>query len=385
MIFNLCLSSYLLSLLFDFLGWVEDAKNNLEVNAEELNELVFSLWAAYLQKINIAFVKKPTLSRKPGFRDFQVRLFNRRRVLSTKKILDYKNEALKEPEKKAEEQIDYDGDSTESRRRRSKAKRSFLESVASSFSEFDESSTSYLSSSAVSDIDSDDESVSDWTDENNTEIQETHLRILSRSTIFKNTKNVSYKMDIPRKKLVFSIFCLAVLLLENNTYTLSDLIRFAKSGVLSYDTCSQHIPQVIKIKSLFDLTKLTGLNPKSNSDQLLYHLVLRKYMSQLGSMLNLNSARFGNIKSLIKRYLKEFSLPKYMAKMLERSFGQSGLLDMDMTFYDRKEHYAGKIDNVKPLISSDLRAVALILLALKYCYGLDDVSEYFPRNNQAGM
>ena len=68
--------------------------------------------------------------------------------------------------------------------------------------------------------------------------------------------------------------------------------------------------------------------------------------------------------------------------MLKRSLGHCDQL-YNLTFifekYQIRKNY--KEENANPVIASDVRAIALILFALKYLYGLDDVSEYHARND----
>ena len=99
-------------------------------------------------------------------------------------------------------------------------------------------------------------------------------------------------------------------------------------------------------------------------------------------MLQLNQVDFGQLDCVLKQYLKEFSLPKYLAKMLKRSLGNCDqLYDLAFKFEKYqipKKNY--KEENANPVLASDIRAVALILFSLKYLYGIDDMSEYHKRN-----
>ena len=99
-------------------------------------------------------------------------------------------------------------------------------------------------------------------------------------------------------------------------------------------------------------------------------------------MLQLNQVDFGQLDCVLKRYLKEFSLPKYLAKMLKRSLGNCDQLYNLAFQFEKyqipKKNY--KEENANPVLASDIRAVALILFSLKYLYGIDDMSEYHNRN-----
>ena len=84
-------------------------------------------------------------------------------------------------------------------------------------------------------------------------------------------------------------------------------------------------------------------------------------------MLQLNQVDFGQLDCVLKKYLKEFSLPKYLAKMLKRSLGNCDqLYDLAFKFEKYqipKKNY--KEENANPVLASDIRAVALILFSLK--------------------
>jgi len=357
-------------------GWVQDAINELGVDPE-LEKIVFALWARYLTKIEMAFVKKPTLSRNPGFRDMQVKITNRKKLVTPTKLGNFIRK-LKEPGALLQlEEVDYSEESADIRRKRQKAKRKYLDSIASSFSETESvMSTSYASS--ISETDDYDETSDDHMDENDPEIEKNHMFVLSRCTDPKLTLNQKKSPEVIRRKVVFAIFSLGMLLLENNTYSLCDLIRYAKFGVIMYDGSSQHVPPCMKIKDNYDLAKHTGISSHLSP---LDHLMQRRMMARLGSLLQLNQVNFGQLDCIVRRYLKDFSLPKYLAKMLQRSLGNcEQLYNLEFSFekYQNKKHY--KEENANPVIASDIRAVALILFSLKDLYGLDDASEYHKRN-----
>ena len=111
-------------------------------------------------------------------------------------------------------------------------------------------------------------------------------------------------------------------------------------------------------------------------------IFLWNYFDFIGSLLQLNQVDFGELDCVLKRYLKEFSLPKYLAKMLKRSLGNCDQLYNLAFKFEKyqipKKNY--KEENANPVLASDIRAVALILFSLKFLYGIDDMSEYHNRN-----
>ena len=262
-------------------GWIQDAINELGVGVE-LENIVFALWVQYLAKIELAFVKKPTLSKKPGFRDTQVKITQRKKLLTPTKIGNFVRK-LKDPSHSNQrEEIDYySEESAEIRRKRNKAKRKFLESIASNISSKsgDESVMSASNISSMSEPDSMDESLDETINENDPDVEESHMHVLSRCTSPKISIGVKKSPEVVRKKAVFAIFCLGVLLMDDNKYSLCDLIRFAKNGVISYDTSSQHVPPVVKLKENFDLAQHTGLWSHLSP---LDHLRQRRCMGRIG-------------------------------------------------------------------------------------------------------
>ena len=370
--------------VFSFIlkGWARDALNELEVD-ESLNELVLNLWAQYLSKTKQAFVKpgkSPILGMNPNFRDFQVEITGRKRLISPAAILHYNKRQKAKAEKPPQENIDYFSDeSTESRRRRNRVKRKFLNSFASDSSSFTEgdSSSSFLTSedesatSSATSTDSDDE---------NPEQNDIQMAILSKINYNRpfRYKRIS-SPEITSLSVVYAIFCYAVLLLDNNKYTLSDLLRFAENGVIAYKNGPQHVPPAIRIWSLHDLKRFTCTEAGKN---LLIHNKMRRTMNSLGELLALKEVDFGTghftVTKVIGRFLKELALPKSLSKIICTNLEHSDLYYLRWKYqrYDRSK----KMDTNEPIVSSDVRAIALILFALKYLYGLDDESETHKRS-----
>ena len=161
------------------------------------------------------------------------------------------------------------------------SQRKFLESIASNISSKsgDESVMSASNISSMSEPDSMDESLDETINENDPDVEESHMHVLSRCTSPKISIGVKKSPEVVRKKAVFAIFCLGVLLMDDNKYSLCDLIRFAKNGVISYDTSSQHVPPVVKLKENFDLAQHTGLWSHLSP---LDHLRQRRCMGRIG-------------------------------------------------------------------------------------------------------
>ena len=76
---------------------------------------------------------------------------------------------------------------------------------------------------------------------------------------------------------------------------------------------------------------------------------------------------YGNLESVIKRHLKEFCLPSKLNDVIKRSLEHTNLMEVKYEF--------GVSHVTMP--SLDVRALSLILFAIKYLYGLDDQTEYY--------
>ena len=111
--------------VFSFIlkGWTQDAINDLGVD-ESVAELALNLWAKYLSVIGMAFVKPgqtPSLGIEPNFRDLQVSITGRKRLITPQEITHFLkgNESRHNASKKGgDDEFDYfSEESTETRRR----------------------------------------------------------------------------------------------------------------------------------------------------------------------------------------------------------------------------------------------------------------------------
>ena len=175
--------------MFSFIlkGWTQDAINDLGVD-ESVAELALNLWAKYLSVIGMAFVKPgqtPSLGIEPNFRDLQVSITGRKRLITPQEITHFLkgNESRYNASKKGgDDEFDYfSEESTETRRKRSKAKRKFLNSFASDTSNMaDDSSTSFLTTSDDGSKSNSDISETSDSEDDRPDIVEVHKEILSR-------------------------------------------------------------------------------------------------------------------------------------------------------------------------------------------------------------
>lgn len=205
-------------------GWINDTINELNMAPyeKELNAITLALWSKYLSKCQLAFVPK----KKPrkifnSFRDLQMAIItDRRRILTPSRIAGYKRKLAKGglPSSRAMNESEYSGDSQEAKKKRRKAKRSFLDSVSVTLSEDTEDSSSYYTD--ITDEDSDSDTV-DKSDEDHEDMEQVHLRILSKIQAQAKTKArrccvISAKEPQLNLQVVFILFTLAMMLVKNS-------------------------------------------------------------------------------------------------------------------------------------------------------------------------
>lgn len=376
-------------------GWTEEA---IELGASEsLKPLVRALWMNYLKQIKMAFTDKPGLSKYPAYRDVQTKIFPQKQGSFISGMHVGHAKKCRKTAKKADLQaaLSTDSDeenSREARRRRKKRRREFLATLASdtsdtinssSFISTDEDvslpslansstfdsesiSTSMQSSSvppATPSSEQDSSSAAESEDTSGDEADDAQAcrqMVLERLTL---SKRRSKSVECPTLKLVFALFCMAVLLSDNNTLTLSQLIHFAQCDAISLYNSLKNVPSAMKMSGNQDLKMFTTVAPVS-------HVGLRKVMKKLGLLIDLKTADFSvdgdQVTVALSRVIRELALPQRLNKIIESAVRKTDLLSLKYTF-DKK--------NPDPVVSADLRALGLLLYALKYLYGLDDISE----------
>ena len=243
-------------------GWVHDAINELEMTpyAKELNTIVLALWAKYLSKCRLGFVPKKK-SRKivKSFRDMQMAITNRRRILTHARIAGYRHKQANltnESSTRALAESEYSGESQEAKKKRRKAKRSFLASVSVSHSE-DEDSSSYYTD--LTDEDSDE---ADKSDEDHEEIEQVHLRILSQLQVIKKTRRCSAVGGTEpylNSQIVFILFTLGMLLVKNSRVSYQVYQQVLELNRAKNLKISRELKSILKVTSCFNLTNYFDL------------------------------------------------------------------------------------------------------------------------------
>ena len=426
--------------------WIDEAiilgaKDSLRFVAKQL-------WFSYLRELGVAFQRKDSnekLPKFPTYRDLQVAITGRKRLISAEHLGRWIQGKKREPKKTVTDESDFDDDAV--RKRRRKERRSFLKtlnredstSIASggrssthgddSEDSDDEFSSSMPPSTPKSDFYSDDDSFglslsfstsmhngtstvgpeletdsnylssgvsgtdsdtcSEFGGSKNNEDKniDVHLNVLENinfSQIFKpkhkfNKSETTTELDCikrPTVKIVFSLFCLAVLLNEDNWMTLSDLTYWADCGVIHYKSCVMGIPQDMKLSGWADYNKFMPRNDATtHRDKIEEHII------QLGALLKLKKVDFASSKKTlildcIGRFIRELSLPAVLVRTIENKLGNLVLEGFKFNFLT-SEQYGAKRQRNKfiDLPSLDVYCLALILYVLKYDFGLDDRTE----------
>ena len=150
----------------------------------------------------------------------------------------------------------------------------------------------------------------------------------------------------------------------------------ARSGGLSYVNASIHVPELLALTDK-DHMMFNGNSPPSRSS-------LLKCVCKMGSFLELVKVRLGEpdiFRGVIERFLAELSLPEGLCREIMRAFANTELFDFTSELLPLKKKEV--ISNIKTLEcrkvedtpTMEVRALGLILFALKYVYGLDDDAE----------
>jgi len=172
------------------------------------------------------------------------------------------------------------------------------------------------------------------------------------------------------KRNVFACFALATLCCKDSRLTLADLIWLASTGAVSYDTATKNVPPALKLRTLADHNRVQD-NLNSPVDQ----VWLKSAIFRLGCFLDLKMVNFDahdNLRNTVERYVREFSLPKCVTgAVLDSLAACPEALDLKQYFTEDNP----SSQNNFGLLGADIRALAVILMALKYVFVLDDWSE----------
>ena len=431
--------------------WIDQA---ITLGAKDtLRFLAKQLWFKYLRELGVAFKpgdKKESLSEIPTYRDLQVEITGRKKLIPAERLGARIKAKTRESKVAITDESDFDDDAV--RKRRRKERRSFLKtlnhedskSVASgsrssthgddSDDSDDELSSSVPPSTPKSGFYSDDDtfglSLSVNTSMNNDSSStgqffetnsnqpssgasatdsdtcsefgvsrniedkniDVHFNVLENINFTqmlgsKTTDKLGKRqpallgLDIikrPSVRVVFSIFCLAVLLNEDNWITLSDLTYWADCGSITYMACVLGIPQDMKLCGWADHTMF---QPKRNAT--IGRRNIEDNIVMLGALLKLQKVDFAasirtQILNCIGRFIRELSLPQSLTHAIEYKLGKLVLEGFKYCFPTTKEYNKKCVRHSTQLIglpTLDVYSLALILFILKYDFGLDDRTE----------
>lgn len=154
------------------------------------------------------------------------------------------------------------------------------------------------------------------------------------------------------KTILFIIYC--ALNICGSTIQLSDLLRFARDGHLSYYNIRKLLPERLEDNKL-SLTKYHSLCYTTNFSMLAY---LEKFLYNFPHIKN--SLKVPNLMALVHRYIDDMNLPCCLAYYIEKLME---ILPSNLKYNSIKiPNYEG-------------RAMAYILFTIKLIFGLDGYRE----------
>ena len=394
---------------FVICAWVDEVVS-LGVSPN-LKSTVLSLWAKYLRQMQVAFVEDRHCRRRqvqpgpglaPSFRDVQVGMYKRRRLITTSEWAHKRAARSRQTARQhLVDQTDYtlldqEDDSREARRVRSRMRRNFHKQLANERVAVDpgtekgggatseDSAASFLSdasflsgggcgsgtpvggpassSSAASAIDEVEEERSD--------VVGTQTRAIERVTLHRPKIRNSTNEQICRLTLrnAFGLFSLGVFLHGDPkvTLTTSDLAFGARSGAISYTNASIHIPELLVIRGSEDANKFIGRIPPTRKD-------LQDSIYKMGSFLQLVKVNLGCpeiFSNVLRRFLMELSLPQGLENEIMQAFASTNFFEFTAELLPTKSLINSRWPERTPAM--DERALGVIIFALKYICGLDD-------------
>ena len=401
---------------FIICAWVDEVVS-LGISPN-LKSTVLSLWAKYLGHMQMAFVEdrhcrrqiQPGPGLAPSFRDVQVGIYKRRRLITASE-LGHKRAARSRRttrqhlvDQTDDSILDKEDDSREARRVRSRMRRNFHKQLANERVAADPemgggatsedsaasflSDASFLSSAgcgsgrlgggpASSPLNSNSSPASTIEDveEERHDVIGIQTRAIERVTLHRPKITNSSNEQICRLTLrnAFGLFSLGVFLHGDPkvTLTISDLAFRARSGAISYTNASIHIPELLAIRGTEDTNKFIGRNPPTRKD-------LRDSIYKMGSFLQLIKVNMGcpeMFRNVLRRFLEELSLPRGLESEIMQTFESTQFLEFTAELLPTKRLAVADRRSSERIPAMDERALGVIIFALKYIYGLDDIND----------
>ncbi|KAM3959810.1 LOW QUALITY PROTEIN: TATA box-binding protein-associated factor RNA polymerase I subunit B [Aphomia sociella] len=191
-----------------------------------------------------------------------------------------------------------------------------------------------------------------------------HSQDIEETIIKGSTKQrnmyLGYDISLVNTRLLLTILYLA-LNLDCSNIQLSHLLRFVQEGQLGLHTCTKYLPKDIDV-SLIDKFK-TFCVPFIPTMQLIRHQAMA-YLKTL----SIGPPFMQNARNLVEQYVKELCLPndfKHLVYSLMRLVPPSKFLKVNHSDMKKTKH----------IPFYECKVMSYILVALKMCFGLDDVYE----------
>jgi len=375
-------------------GWVDQLKN-MGIDVEIA---VLQLWVLYLRKLKMGFEKKGEIwllgKENLKHRDMWNMIGGPPGVLDRLTLTACKRRRIAVEEEEGEED-EFGEETLEERRRRNRKRKSFYKTVSAS-----EGGTSERASSVGGDgfTSSGAESESEYsvggylTDP--TSLSMVMERCFLRKALTKTSNSkISKHLCLPSAlhiKQVAAVLTLAVIGRPKSAIIMADMVRLFSSECLSWRSANNFLPKSYNLVH-GEASQFSGVDVDITPN-MLSELVFRlasflhdkplKHLHLVPSYQPFSQGRSLNIfKSILSRYLREFSLPSVLCKDITQCFKKLYLTTMIASLQpympmDHEKHWA---KNKFPMVSK--RILALILLALKFHCGLDDQYEVYMSHN----
>lgn len=167
----------------------------------------------------------------------------------------------------------------------------------------------------------------------------------------RNLRSIAYLLD--EKTLIYILYC--ALNICQSQIQLVDLLRMAREGHISFFNFIKHIPEHLTEQLSLRKGHTFSINKYSS-----VQLQLPVFISLIPDLKT--SLKVPNIPQLVRRYLKDLSLPDDLGDYIERLINFMPPLNM-------------KSDYSKYLPNFEGRAVAYIIFVLKLLFGIDGYRE----------
>lgn len=213
-------------------------------------------------------------------------------------------------------------------------------------------------------------------DEDEKKTMEAHARLMEDVLDSNRTKVKvrSGSLDVPRLKVVLAIFFLALMINEDNAFTVSCWLHWVRAGSIGVKVSTARLPREMKLSTSADWSTFLPRTTETFES-----LKIRKLMYVVGSFLDLGHvARVPflcqRMDEALARFLRDMSLPLAILHRIKATLLPMIRGCLRFTFMAKPELTQNKIlaNKLPAFPSADVLFCALILVFFKFEYGLLD-------------